>query len=523
MDNTFDQQNPRVIMSGISKRFGEVQALNQVNFDLKLGEVHSILGENGAGKTTLMNVLSGLYRADEGQIIIEGKRVNIQKPGDAIIQGVGMVHQHFELIPNFTALENIIIGKEGEGRLLDLPRQRKEVERLMILYGLVVDLDKKVKNLAIGVQQKVEILKVLFHGAKILILDEPTTMLTPQEVDFLFQTVKMLVQKGLSVVIITHKIKEVLAISDRITVMRRGQVVTTLPTQDASRQHLVELMIGQKLSVKQETSRFSDEPKDSTSKPVVETVGLGIKDLSNNWSVKDVSIQIRAGEIVGLVGVAGNGQRETAEAILGLRQVAEGEILSQSRDITHLNIRQRLLSGLTLIPEDRINQGILPDLSLAMNLILGPHNVLFGKGILFKSKQVNALAEKAISEYRILAPNVEIECRLLSGGNIQKVLLARAFLQGSLVEPVLLIAFNPTRGLDVMSSEFVHEKLIEHRKAGHSVLLISEDLDESLQMCDRIYVMYQGKVAAEFLRDEFDPYEIGGYMTQVQGQSTAVS
>ncbi len=505
-------QTVKVEMQAINKRFGEVQALKDANFNLKTGEVHAILGENGAGKTTLMNVLSGLYKADQGEIKISGQTVEINQPKDANAYGVGMVHQHFELIPNFTALENIIIGKEGDQKVLDLAAQRKKVEDVMNQFGLPVDLGQKVKNLAIGVQQKVEILKALYHGAQILILDEPTTMLTPQEVDLLFEVVRSLVEKQLSVVIITHKIKEVLSVSNRITIMRRGQVVATVNTAEVTQKDLVELMMGEKRTAIEMGDQTSRETHENL--PVlVSTTNLDVRDETGNLAARQVSIEIRSKEIVGLVGVAGNGQREIAEALLGMKECEAGEILVKGKNLTHATIRQRILAGINLIPEDRIRQGILPTASLAHNLILGPHHKLFGKSILFDRNLVKNLSLKAIKEYQILAPNEEIECRSLSGGNIQKVIVARAFLQSTLVEPVLMIAFNPTRGIDVMSSEFIHTKLYEYRDAGASVLLISEDLDESMMLCDRIYVMYKGEVVAEFLKHEFDAYKIGSFMS----------
>jgi simple sugar transport system ATP-binding protein len=505
-------QVPKVEMNSINKRFGEVQALIDANFTLLAGEVHSILGENGAGKTTLMNVLSGLYKADSGEILISGEPVHIQEPKDANAHGVGMVHQHFELINNFTALENIIIGKEGDRRILDLSAQRKKVEQVMNQYGLPVDLDQKVKNLAIGVQQKVEILKALYHGAKILILDEPTTMLTPQEVDLLFEVINSLVEKQLSVVIITHKIKEVLSISNRITIMRRGRVVSVVNTADVNQQDLVELMMGEKRADgAAEQARPSQ--KAATAETLVKTKHIDVRDDSGNLAARQVSIHVRAYEMVGLVGVGGNGQREVAECLLGMKPAASGEIWVKGENLTHTNIRQRILAGVSLIPEDRIRQGILSTASLAHNLILGPHHKLFGKSILFDHNLVKQLSLKAIQEYQILAPNEEIETRSLSGGNIQKVIVARAFLQSTLVDPVLMIAFNPTRGLDVMSSEFIHSKLYEYRDSGAGVLLISEDLDESMLLCDRIYVMYKGEVVAEFQKDEFDAYKIGSFMS----------
>jgi general nucleoside transport system ATP-binding protein len=498
-----------VEMRKISKRFGDLQALDEVDFSLNRGEVHALLGENGAGKTTLMNVLSGLYQADSGEIFVEGSAVQINCPRDAIDRNICMVHQHFELIPNFTALENIILGQEGGGIVIDVDAQRAKIEELMSTYGLAVEMDVKVRELAIGIQQKVEILKALYRGASILILDEPTTMLTPQEVDSLFSTITSFARQGLTVILITHKIREVLLISNRITVMRRGKVVSTVSTTRASEQALIELMIGQTY-VKDPSKERLPFPGDQQS--VVEASGLGIKSEKGIWSARDVSFHVRRGEIVGLVGVAGNGQREVAEALFGLRPVVEGDISVLGKEITKTSIRNRLGMGLSLIPEDRINQGILPNMSLAETLVLGPHHFLFGRSILFNKQKANGLARKAIEKYQIKALDERDPTSLLSGGNIQKVIVARSFLLSELVDSTLLIAFNPARGLDVMSTTSIYEMLIQQRNEGKSILLISEDLDDSLSLCDRVYVMYKGKVVGEFERKTFEPYTIGALM-----------
>ena len=386
-----------VEMRKISKRFGDLQALDEVDFSLNRGEVHALLGENGAGKTTLMNVLSGLYLADSGEILVDGKPIQITRPKDAIDNNICMVHQHFELIPNFTALENIILGKEGGGVVIEMEAQRAKINELMSMYGLAVELDVKVRELAIGIQQKVEILKALYRGASILILDEPTTMLTPQEVDLLFSTITSFARQGLTVILITHKIREVLLISNRITVMRRGKVVQTVATSEASEQALIELIIGQTYVKDPSKERIAFTGDQQF---VVEASSLGIKNEKGIWSARDVSFHVRRGEVVGLVGVAGNGQREVAEAIFGLRPVVEGNISVLGKEISKASIRNRLGMGLSLIPEDRINQGILPNMSLSETLVLGPHHFLFGRSILFDKKKANGLARKAIEKSR---------------------------------------------------------------------------------------------------------------------------
>jgi simple sugar transport system ATP-binding protein len=504
-----DSSEKRVEMRQISKRFGDVQALDDVDFTLARGEVHTLLGENGAGKTTLMNVLSGLYQADTGEIWIDGQPVEIHCPKDALEHNISMVHQHFELIPQFTALENIILGLEGGKPVMDKKEQKRRVQDLMDRYGLSADLDKKVKHLAIGIQQKVEILKALYRGSSILILDEPTTMLTPQEVDALFSTIRTLTKEGLTVVFISHKIQEVLSVSDRISVMRRGRLVKTLSTSEATEGLLVQLMIGSgEVSLEVGQDRCVSPFRGT----VLSVENLGVQDEKEHWLARDVSLEVTAGEIVGLVGVAGNGQREVAEAIYGMRAAREGQIIIRDTDVTEASVRKRLELGVSFLPEDRIRQGVLPNMTLAESLVLGPHHFLFEGSMMFDEAKANQLAREAIEQYQIVAPNERVSAQLLSGGNIQKVIVARALLLCEFVNSTLMIAFNPTRGLDVMSTNFIRDKLIERRNAGQGVLLISEDLDESLLLSDRIYVMHKGRMVGERTRHEYDPYAIGALM-----------
>ncbi|HEX2978771.1 MAG TPA: ABC transporter ATP-binding protein [Anaerolineaceae bacterium] len=499
-----------VEMRHISKKFGDVQALDDVSFSLERGEVHALLGENGAGKTTLMNVLSGLYMANEGEIDIDGKSVAITCPRDSLAHGVNMVHQHFELIPHFTVLENIILGHEGDKFVIDVKTQRKYVEELMKRYSLTIELDKKIVDLPVGVQQKVEILKALYRGASILILDEPTTMLTPQEVDALFAMISNLTKEGMAVVLITHKIREVLANCTRITVMRRGRLVKTVPTADASEASLVRLMIGDEKS-QGEAHALVRKPQPEKRQVMFETKNITVVDEHGNTLVNDISMHLDGGEIVGLVAVAGNGQREIAEAVYGMRHVKSGSVFLNGVDVTTKTIQERLKGGLANIPEDRMAQGILPHCSLAETLILGSHTFMFKKAS-YDVQRANKLARDAIRDYKILAPDEKVNTGRLSGGNIQKVVIAKAFLLDELVGLKAVIAFNPTRGLDVMSTRFIHEKLMELRNTGRGVLLISEDLDESLSLCDRIYIIFKGSVVGAFPREEYDPYRIGALM-----------
>jgi len=503
----------RVEMHKMCKRFDEVIALDNVDLSLKVGEVHSLLGENGAGKTTLMNVLSGLYAADSGEILINGEKASIHQPRDAINSGIGMVHQHFELIDNFSALDNIILGMEGGGFIMKPEKQAEQVRNLCQEYGLEVELNTKVKDLAIGIQQKIEILKTLYRGASILILDEPTTMLTPQEVDSLFNTIQRLVTKGLTVVLITHKIHEVLKISHRITIMRRGKAVRTLETHEATRDKLVAMMMG---------TEITDELPGSSvnipcgpvqgSCPILNMVDVSIKSIKGSVEIKNATCEICEGQIVGLIGVAGNGQRELAEAIVGLRPVYKGKINFCNEEVTHISIKDRMKLGIALIPEDRIHQGILPSLSVTETLILGAHHFLYQDEKIFNIQKARIKAIENINEFNIKTSSEMAVTWKLSGGNIQKLLLARAFLLDELVGLRLLIAFNPSRGLDIMSTNFVHEKLFSLKAQGKSTLLVSEDLDESMKLCDRMIVVRSGQLVASFDGPNYDPYSIGSAM-----------
>ncbi len=509
----------RVLMSGIAKRFGETVALAGVDFAAARGEIHGLLGENGAGKTTLMNVLSGLYRADDGRIAIDGVTAAIAAPSDALRYGIGMVHQHVELIPNFSTLENVLLGREG-GRLWLRPeRHRREVESVAARFGLTVDLDTEVRQLAAGVQQKVEILKALYRGVDILILDEPTTMLTPQEVDTLFGTLRAMAEQGLTVVFITHKIREILANCDRVTVMRGGLRVTTLERGEMDEGRLVELMIGERL----QTASVNAGPDAhvghaATVDTVLDVSQLAVLGERGRPVLTACSFRIDAGEVVGVAGVAGNGQRELADVLAGALRAAGGHILLGGRDVTAASVRARIAAGLVVIPEDRIADGLLPGLSVAENLVLGLHPFAFARRFTFDRGRARELARAAIAEYAIRARSEDARAVELSGGNIQKVLVARAMAQARAVGGRLLVATNPTRGLDVRATEFVRRRCLAFAVAGGGVLLISEDLDELRQLCHRIVVMFRGTIVADLPRERFDPYAIGRLMAGVAAE-----
>jgi len=534
----------RVQMSDIVKRFGETVALDAVDFSAARGEIHGLLGENGAGKTTLMNVLSGLYRADRGRIALHGVDVSIAAPSDALRRGIGMVHQHVELIPNFSALENVLLGREGGGLWLRPERHRRDVEAVAGRFGLAVDLDTEVRRLAVGVQQKIEILKSLYRGVDILILDEPTTMLTPQEVDTLFGTLRTMAEQGLTVVFITHKIREILANCDRITVMRGGRRVATLPRGAQDEDGLVELMIGERLQRASAVAPpAASSGEGSRAHVVLEVRDLAVRGERGQPVVSGCSFRVASREIVGVAGVAGNGQRELAEALAGGRRTAGGRILLGGRDVTSESVRRRIADGIVVIPEDRIADGLLPGLSVAENLVLGSHPFIggaprpagpqprdglqralplaFGRRVALDQGRMRALARETIGDYAIAARSEDTRAAELSGGNIQKVLVARAMTQARTVGGRLLVATNPTRGLDARATESVRSRCLAFAERDGGVLLISEDLDELSQLCHRIVVMFRGTIVADLPRERFDPYAIGRLMAGVAAASAA--
>jgi ABC-type uncharacterized transport system ATPase subunit len=505
-------------MRGVRKSFGTVVALDDVSLQLQSKEIHGLLGGNGAGKTTLMNVLYGLYKPDAGEIILYGKKAGIQSPKDAIRYGIGMVHQHFLQIDSFTVAQNIVLGTSVQkGLTLRLDQEEERIQELSDRFGLEVSPGARIEDLSMGVRQRVEILKALYRGVKVLILDEPTTNLTPQQVDSLFQSLKVMVAEGMSVVFITHKLREVLGVCDRISVLRDGRYILTQPTREASEETLVRAMVGEDLDI-QKSLLFSATGDDHTRPPVgqkavLRVEGLNVVTEDGDALVKNCSLEIREGEILGIAGVAGNGQQELAEGLLAIRSIAGGRVSIGEVDVAGRETKDLLEMGVTYIPEDRMNDGFLPAANVAQNLILGYHHQEpYSKGGFLDWKAIGQSAWKMISEYDIKTPGPEEAAANLSGGNIQRLMLARAFSRPA----KLLIAHNPTRGLDIRSMEFVYSKLLELKQGGMATLLISEDLDELLLLSDRIATIYRGEMVGILERGAFDKYEIGRMMSGVK-------
>lgn len=491
-------------MKGITKVFPGTIANSDVNFDLLSGETHVLLGENGAGKTTLMNILYGLYQPEKGQIFVKGEEVKISNPNDAIKLGIGMVHQHFMLVHNFTVAENIVLGKETrKGLRLDVERAEKEVEELAKKYGFNISPKSVIQDMGVGQQQKVEILKALYRGAQVLILDEPTAVLTPSEIEELGVIIDNLKQEGKSVILITHKLKEVMSMSDRVTIIRRGKVIGTVKTKDTNIDKLAEMMVGRKVQLKVEKAdvKLGEE--------VLSIENLQANDNRGLPALRGVNLKIRRGEILGIAGVDGNGQKELVEVLTGLRKSVSGTIKLKGHDITGKTTREIMDLGVGHIPEDRQARGLILNYSLYENAILGSqHKEPFSNGIAINYKKVREYANKLIEEYDVRTPSDEVEAAALSGGNQQKFIVAREISK----DPDLLIASQPTRGVDIGATEFIHKRLVGERNSGKAVLLVSFELDEIMSLSDRIAVMYDGKIVGILNREDANEQNIGVLM-----------
>ena len=480
-----------VELRGITKRFGPVTANDNVNLTIRAGEVLGLLGENGAGKSTMMNILSGLYSPDEGEILIDGKKVDFEGPGDGIEAGIGMVHQHFMLVPVFTVAENVILGVEPTGKFdyLDLATARKQVRDINEKYGLQVDPDALIEDLPVGIQQRVEILKVLFRSAEVLILDEPTAVLTPQEVEDFFGIVKSLRDAGKAIVFITHKLHEILEISDRINVLRGGRITGEGDPKTMTEKELAEMMVGRPVSFDVEKGPF---------KPG-ETL-LDVKDLvvlreNDDIAVDHVSFHVRSGEVVGIAGVQGNGQSALIEAITGLQQAVDGTVDFLGKDITHASVRERHRMGMAHVPEDRHKSGMISNFTIYENMVLNTYyEDRFSSGPAIKWPEVLKTSAQYAVDFDVRTPSVYLKAGNLSGGNQQKMVVARELER----ETKLVIASQPTRGLDVGSIEYIHSRLMHSRDEGDGVIIVSSELDEITSLSDRVLVMYDGKIVAEF-------------------------
>ncbi|MBX7214787.1 MAG: ABC transporter ATP-binding protein [Thermoflexales bacterium] len=498
-------------MVGITKRFPGVLANDGVDFDVRAGEIHALLGENGAGKSTLMRQLYGLYKPDAGEIRLNGAARRFNSPSDAIHAGIGMIHQHFMLVPALTVAENVALGlASSRGPLLDLDRVSKRIEELGERYHLKVQPDAQVWQLSVGEQQRVEILKALYRGAALLALDEPTAVLTPQEVGEFFKVLRRMAEDGHALIFISHKLHEVIDISHRVTVMRDGKVVATHPTAGSTRERLAGEMVGRPILLEYDKPPVPAAAANEV--PRLEVEDLHVRGDRGRDALRGVSLSIRSGEILGIAGVSGNGQRELAEALTGLRRVTRGRVRVNGRDLTHATPQQRIAAGQSAIPEERMKDGVVRDFSVSENLILQDHgHAPYSRAGFLNTRAITRDCAALVKDYSVKTPALETPTKNLSGGNIQKLILARELAR----KPTLLICAQPTRGVDIGASEYIHQRLLEQRQRGMATLLISEDLDELMALSDRIAVMYEGRLMAVLDRADATPAKLGLLMAGV--------
>lgn len=478
----------RLELQKITKQFPGVLANDRISISVDKGQVLGLLGENGAGKTTLMNILSGLYRPDSGKIFIDGKERVFRDPAQAIEAGIGMVHQHFMLVPVFDVTESVVLGNEPTRGLLgsfDRAAARAQVVELSKKHGLQVDPDAKIENLPVGVRQRVEILKALYRKSDILVLDEPSAVLTPQETEELFDIIRGLAKGGTSIIFITHKLNEVIAVADKITVLRRGAVAGETTPKKATSAKLAEMMVGREVQL------TVDRSKAKAGRPLLEVDGLRVLNDEGKLVVKDVSFDVKSGEILAVAGVQGNGQTELVEALTGLREADAGTVVLDGEDLTNVSPRRVATAGVAHIPEDRNRDGMVKGMTVAENFILNSYHLSpFSSGGVLNRQAIAAAAEKAVRDFDVRTPSIDTDIANLSGGNQQKVIVAREFSRGV----KLVIAAQPTRGLDVGSIEYIHKRIVEQRDAGAAVLIVSTELDEVLALGDRVAVMYEGRI-----------------------------
>ncbi len=503
---------PILELRGVTKTFPGVLANDHIDLTLNEGEILALLGENGAGKTTLMNILYGLYTPDEGQILVRGTQVGIHNPNDAIEHGIGMVHQHFMLVPVFTVTENVMLGAESIKAVVFLDRKAaaRRIREISSRFGLKVDPDALVESLPVGVQQRVEIIKILYREADVLVLDEPTAVLTPQEAVDLFAIIRSLVAQGKSVVFITHKLKEVLAIADRVVVLRGGRVVGSTTPAQTTEAELAKMMVGREVILQ------VDKTPAQPGGVVLDVQGLHVLDDRGSAAVRDVSLQVREGEVLGIAGVQGNGQTELVEALAGLRRVATGKVTILDRDVTQASPRTVTEAGTAHVPEDRQRDGLVLSFPVQDNLVMNTYYLPpFAKGAGLQRDEIERAATRLVEQFDIRTPDVSVPVANLSGGNQQKVIVAREFSR-----PIrLLVASQPTRGLDVGSIEYIHNRIMRKRDEGCGVLLVSPELDEIMSLSDRIAVMYEGQIVAVMPAQEATKERLGLLMAGVREQT----
>ncbi len=502
-------------MCNITKRFPGVLASDDIDFDVKAGEVHALLGENGAGKSTLMKILYGLYHADEGEISLNGNPVQITSPTDAINLGIGMIHQHFMLVESLTVAENVALGlPSSRGLLTDLDRVTKRILELADIYGLQIDPDTYIWQLSVGQQQRVEIIKALYRGAALLILDEPTAVLTPQEVDELFVIMRQMTADGHGLIFISHKLHEVIDISQRVTVLRDGRKVGTKPTSETTKADLASWMVGR------EVGFIPDRGEISFGKTRLALEGVSCDSDRGTPGLQNVSLEVHSGEILGIAGVSGNGQLELAEVITGLREITAGKVYLEGQEINHLSPGKRTDLMLSYIPEERMRDGMIKEFTVAENMILREHHKQpYSNSGFLNLRAISRHSDRLIDEFQVKTPSQETQAKNLSGGNIQKVVLARELSR----QPRVIVAAQPTRGLDIGATEYVREQLIKQRGDGTAVLLISEDLDEIMTISDRIAVIYEGQIMGIVPSEDATPEQLGLLMAGVveEGELTA--
>jgi simple sugar transport system ATP-binding protein len=520
MVDEISNEPPAVVMWGIVKRFpGGVVANDMVDFELHAGEIHGLLGENGAGKTTLMNILYGFYQPDTGSIEIFGKPATFRSPSDAIKHGIGMVHQHFKLVSDMTVAENVVLGlKSPKGILTDIASAETRISSLSEQHGLHIDPKVQIWQLAVGELQRVEILKALYREAKVLILDEPTSVLAPTEVIDFFNSLRGLKKTGISIVLITHKLDEVMDVTDRVTVLRKGRKVATQATQAVNKEKLAHMMVGE------EIPPIADKTRTEERKLVLQLEQLSVFDDRGLEAVKGVTFEVRRGEILGIAGVSGNGQRELVQAIVGLRRSSSGSLKFAGVDITGKSPRRIIGLGLAYVPENRTEDAIIADFRLDENMILKdfdkpPICNMLADGIptLLNNKEITRRGEEAIRQFNIMTTGISAKAKSLSGGNLQKLILARE-LSG---QPSLIVVSQPTRGLDVAATEFVRSILVQQRNRGAAILLVDEDLAELITLSDRVAVMYKGQIVGLLEPGQFNVEEIGLLMTGAKKMSMA--